>query len=479
MVMGELTQETELLVIGGGPGGYGAAFRAADLGLEVTLVDRTGSLGGECLFRGSIPSKSLLHVSELLHDLREAAHMGIAVDPPKIDIETLRAWKNKVTGGLADGLKYLCNKRGIQLIRGRAVFEGSQSARVFDADVGHIRFKHAILATGSETRPLPGKAFRPESRIMDSTGALNLLEVPGSLLVVGGGYVGLELGMVYAALGADVTLVEQSGGILPGVDRDLVAPLLRRLQTSFGRILFESSITEIGETEGGVSAKIKTPDGDQAFSFDRTLVAVGRTPRTKNLGLETTRVTLDDRGFVRVNERQRTNDPHIFAVGDAVGGMTLAHKATREGRVAAEVIAGQPSAFDARAIPAVVYTDPQVAWCGLTESAAKATGKNVRVEKFPWKASGRAVTMDAPDGLTKLILEPGSGRILGMGIVGRNAEALIAEGVLAVEMGALAEDLALSIHPHPTLSETEAEAAELFTGSATHLLKGKSTQNPS
>jgi len=470
MVMGELTQETEVLVIGGGPGGYAAAFRAADLGMEVTLVDRAGALGGECLFRGCIPTKSLLHVSELLYDVRQAGHLGIAIDPPKIDIDRLREWKNKVTGGLADGLAYLCKKRGIQLIRGRAVFEGSQSARVFDADVGHIRFKNAVLATGSEARPLRNMTFSPGSRIMDSTGALALRDLPGSLLVVGGGYVGLELGMVYDALGAEVTLVEQSPGILPGVDRDLTAPLLRRLKDSFTEILFHSTIAGIEEGANGVSATIRTPDGDHQRRFDRVLVAVGRRPRTEGVGLEATKVRLDDRGFVRVNDRQLTDDPHIYAAGDVTGGMMLAHKATREGKVAAEVIAGKPSAFDIRAIPAVVYTDPQVAVCGLTESAAKAAGKEVRVERFPWKASGRASTMDAPDGLTKLILEPGSGRILGVGVVGRHAEGLIAEGVLAVEMGALAEDLALSIHPHPTLSETEAEAAEMFTGSATHLL---------
>lgn len=470
MVMGELTQETEMLVIGGGPGGYAAAFRAADLGMEVTLVDRTGALGGECLFRGCIPTKSLLHVSELLYDVRQAGHMGIAIDPPKIDINRLRDWKSEVTSGLADGLAFLCKKRGIQLIRGRAVFEGSQSARIFDADVGHIRFRNAVLATGSEARTLQDMTFSPGSRIMDSTGALALRDLPGSLLIIGGGYVGLELGMVYGALGAGVTLVEQSPGILPGVDRDLAAPLLRRLKASFKEILFKSSITGLEEGADVVSATIRSPDGDHQRRFDRVLVAVGRRPRAEGLGLETTKVRLDDRGFVRVNDRQLTDDPRIYAAGDVTGGMMLAHKATREGKVAAEVIAGKPSAFDIRAIPAVVYTDPQVAWCGLTESTAKAAGKEVRVAKFPWKASGRASTMDAPDGLTKLILEPGSGRILGVGVVGRHAEGLIAEGVLAVEMGALAEDLALSIHPHPTLSETEAEAAEMFTGSATHLL---------
>lgn len=470
MVMGELTQETELLVIGGGPGGYAAAFRAADLGLDVTLVDRTGLLGGECLFRGCIPSKALLHVSELLYDVRHAAHMGITINPVKIDINLLQKWKNKVTSGLADGLAYLCKKRGIQLIQGQAIFEGSQSARIFDADVSHIRFEHAVLATGSEARPLPEMTFSPGSRIMDSNQALALQEIPGSLLVIGGGYIGLELGMVYNALGAEVTLVEQTPGILPGVDRDLTAPLLRRLKSSFEKILFESTITRLEEEAEIVSVAMKTPDGDYEHRFNQVLVAIGRRPRTDDMGLGATKIRLDDHGFIRIDDRQRTDDPSIFAVGDVTGGMMLAHKATREGKVAAEVITGKPSAFDARAIPAVVYTDPQVAWCGMTETTAKATGKKVRVEKFPWKASGRASTMDAPDGLTKLILDPESGRILGVGVVGRHAESLIAEGVLAVEMGALAEDLALSIHPHPTLSETEAEAAELFTGSATHLL---------
>ncbi len=470
MVMGELSLETELLVIGGGPGGYAAAFRAADLGLDVALVDKTGALGGECLFRGCIPSKSLLHVSELLYDVRHAGHMGISMPAPKIDVKALREWKNQVTGGLADGLAYLCKRRGIQLIRGKAVLEDSQSARIYDADVGHIRFKQAVLAPGSEARALPGTPFSPGSRIMDSSAALALEDIPESLLVIGGGYVGLELGMVYAALGSSVTLVEQSPGILAGVDRDLTGPLSRRLKNTFGEMLLNSSITRIEEIKDGVSVAVKTPEGDRDLHFARALVAIGRVPRTAGIGLEHTKITLDEHGFIRVNDRLQTDDPHIFAVGDATGGMMLAHKATREGKVAAEVIAGQPSAFDVQAIPAVVYTDPQVAWCGLTEVRAKSEGKKVRVERFPWKVSGRASTMDASDGLTKLVLDPGSGRILGMGVVGRHAEGLISEGVLAVEMGALAEDMALSIHPHPTLSETEAEAAELFSGSATHLL---------
>jgi dihydrolipoamide dehydrogenase len=462
MVMGELTQETELLVIGGGPGGYAAAFRAADLGLEVTLVDRAGALGGECLFRGCIPSKSLLHIAELIYDIQQAGHMGLSMAPPKIELSVLQKWKNQVTGELADGLTYQCKQRGIQLIQGRAVIESSQRARIYEADIAHIRFKHAVIATGSATRAILGKAFSPESRIMDSSAALALQEIPGSLLVIGGGYVGLELGMVYAALGGKVTLVENAVEILSGVDRDLVAPLVRRLKTTFEEMMFETTITGLEETETGVIATLKTPKAERTLEVDRVLVAVGRVPRTEGIGLETTKIRLDSRGFIRVDGQQRTDDPRIFAVGDVTGGMMLAHKASREGKVAAEVIAGKPSAFDARAIPAVVYTDPQIAWCGLTETAAKESGIAIRVEKFPWKASGRAFTMDARDGLTKLVLEPVSGRILGVGVVGRHAEDLIAEGVLAVEMGALAEDLALSIHPHPTLSETEAEAAALF-----------------
>lgn len=470
MVMGEFTVETELLVIGAGPGGYAAAFRAADLGLEVSMVDTGDRPGGVCLFRGCIPSKTLLHVAELLHDASAAERMGVTFGEPTIDLKRLRDWKNEVVDKLAGGLMELCKRRNVQLFKGRAAFESSNHVRIQDFQTGHIKFKHAILASGSRERPLPGFPFAKGGRIMGSTEALALEEIPGRLLVVGGGYVGVELGSVYASLGSRVTMIEGNGRLMPGADADLVQPLAKRLEALFESIHLKTRVKGVEEADGGVKVSFESQTGQETAVFDKVLVAIGREPNVKDLGLEKTGITLTDRGFVKVDERMRTEDARILAVGDVVGGAMLAHKAMHEGKVAAEVIAGLPSAFDFRAIPAVVFTDPQIAWCGLTEDEARASGRKVRVARFPWSASGRAVSMGVSKGLTKMIVDAESERVLGVGIVGRDAGEMISEGVLAIEMGALAEDLAMSIHPHPTLSEGEEEAAEAFLGSSTHIL---------
>jgi dihydrolipoamide dehydrogenase len=470
MVMGELSQEAEVLVIGSGPGGYAAAFRAADLGLDVTMVDTALRPGGVCLYKGCIPSKTFLFLSELIHDAQRAESMGITFGQPRIDLEALRTWKEKVIDQMAGGLVSLSNRRGVQVLKGRAEFESSDRVRLHDSEVSHIKFGHAILATGSYPTPFPGTEFKPGGRIMSSTGALALADIPESMLILGGGYVGLELGTVYAALGSRVSLVELEDRLLLGVDQDLVQPLHRKLETIFENIRLKTKVISLNENKNGVEVTFEGDADKTSQTFDRVLVAIGRKPASQHIGLENTKVELDEKGFVVVDDQMRTTDQRIFAVGDVVGGYMLAHKATREGKVAAEVIAGQPSAFDVRAMPAVVYTDPQIAWCGLTEEQARKENTKIDVQRFPWKFSGRATTMGAPEGLTKIIIDPGTQRILGVGITGRNTEGLISEGVLAIEMGALVEDMALSIHPHPTLSETEGEAAEIFMGSATHIL---------
>jgi dihydrolipoamide dehydrogenase len=472
--MGDMILETDLLVIGGGPGGYAAAFRAADLGIDVTLVDTADRPGGECLYRGCIPSKSLLCLSQLLRDARRATRMGITFGDPRIDIAALRQWKQDVIDKLSRGLMTLVEKRGVQYVKGRAYFETSASARIRDSEINRIDFKHAVIATGSSPAPIPSVQWKAGSRIMNSDQALALADIPPSLLIVGGGYIGLELGAVYSALGSRVTLVEQGDRILSGADPDVVQPLAQHVGKLFHDIHLKTTVESLTETPDSVSAVVSGMGGIEEKSFDRVLIAVGRSPNSGGLGLENTRVILNERGFIEVDDRQRTADPAIFAVGDVAGGYMLAHKATREGKVAAEVIAGKASAFDVRAIPAVVFTDPQVAWCGMTEQQAAREHRPVKIERFPWRYSGRAVSMDAAEGVTKIIADPGTGRILGAGICGRDAEGLIAEAVLAIEMGALTEDLALVIHAHPTLSETEGEAAEMFFGSATHVVKGKS-----
>jgi len=469
MVMGDLPVETQVLVLGAGPGGYAAAFRAADLGLDVTLVSDEERPGGVCLHRGCIPSKALLQLAELRATAAEAAEHGLDFGTPSWDLDAVRSWKDAVVDRLTEGLVKLCDERGVQWIQGRGRFAGPDRLLLKGSDYSSVTFEHAIIATGSRPIAPPGLAIHEEGRVMSSTGALALADVPERLLVIGGGYVGLELGLVYAALGSRITLVEMSDRLLPGADADLVEPLQEHLTEQFDAIHLETKVNGAEEDASGVSVMLDGTDSADEQRFDRVLVAVGRQPNTEDLGLDEAGVETDDQGFIRVDAQRRTTLDQIYAIGDAAGGMQLAHEAMHEGRVAAEVIAGQPAAFDARAIPAVVYTDPQIAWCGLTEQAAAQQGREVRVSRFPWRASGRALTLCAVNGLTKLVLDPESGRVLGCGIVGRGAEDLIAEAMLAVEMGALAEDLALGIHPHPTLSETLGEAAQRFTGGATHL----------
>ncbi len=467
MVMGEMTQDVEVVVIGGGPGGYAAAFRAADLGFDVMLVSDDPRLGGVCLHRGCIPSKTLLHVSQLLYDTRHAETLGLRFNEPEIHLDQVRAFKDSVVDRLADGLTRLADKRGVQVVHGRGIFEDSRTLRLEGADLARARFDHAIIATGSKPTSLPGTEFG--GRIMDSTVALTLPDVPSRLLIVGGGYVGLELGSVYATLGSQVTIVEMLDRLIAQADPDLARPLIRRIDQITEAVYTHTKVAAMVEHEDDVEV---TFDGDveQTERFERVLVAVGRRPNSHDLGLENIQVEVDGEGFIEVDERRRTADPRIYAIGDVVGGAMLAHKAMYEGRVAVEAIAEQPAAFDPAAIPAVVYTDPALAWAGLTELEAESRGIEIEVARFPWVASGRALTMDVPEGLTKIVADPRSGRVLGFGIVGRNAGEMISEGVLAIEMGALAEDLALTMHPHPTLAETHGEVAELFLGSAVHLL---------
>lgn len=466
--MPDVPDHSELLVIGGGPGGYAAAFRAADLDLDVTLVTDEEQLGGVCLLRGCIPSKALLELTDLLLLADESKARGLSFSAPEVDLDRMREWKRDVVGHLVGGLEGLAEARGIRIVRARASFDGPDQVTVsVDGEQRQLGFDHAIVATGSTPMPLPDTDFG--ARILDSATALELPDIPERLLVVGGGYVGLELGTVYAALGSSVTLVEMTGSLLPTADQELVGPLADRIEDRFEAVHLETAVTEMVEEDERVRVSFEGSEAAQAASFDRVLVAIGRHPNTAELGLDTTEVELDDDGFVRVDESRRTSEPTIFAVGDVAGGYQLAHEAFHEGVVAAEAAAGQAAVFDARAVPAVVYTDPQLAWCGLTEPDAAERDIEVEVVRFPWQASGRAVTLGAGEGLTKLVCEPGSGRILGVGVVGRRAESLITEGVLAVEMGAVLEDLARSVAPHPTLSETLHEAAQVGLGRPLHV----------
>ncbi len=470
-----MSEKIKLTVIGGGPGGYAAAFLAADLGMDVTLIDLDKNPGGVCLYRGCIPSKALLHVAKLIHEAEQAKNWGIEFGKPKIDINKLRDFKNNVVEKLTSGLGQISKQRKINFIQGRASFINSSTLKIKKVDGKTIEhsFEKAIIATGSVITTIPSLNIQSK-RLLNSTSALDLPEIPKSLLVIGGGYIGLELGSVYEALGTKVSVVEMMPGLLPGADRDLVNYLSMRIKKSFAEVMLNSKVLEMKEVKDGISVKIQDDKGNVTDKvYDYVLMSIGRKPETKGLGLENTKVTLTDRDWIKVDKQLRTTDPNIFAIGDIAGEPMLAHKASHEGRVAVEVIAGHKVAFEPLAIPAVVFTDPEIAWAGITEEQAKKDGIKYEVAKFPWAASGRAVTLDRNDGVTKLIIDPDTQRLIGIGICGPGAGELIAEGVLAIEMGANVTDLKLTIHPHPTLSETIMDAAEVFFGQSSHFYKPK------
>ncbi|HZJ31566.1 MAG TPA: dihydrolipoyl dehydrogenase [Vicinamibacterales bacterium] len=463
----------QLVVLGAGPGGYAAAFYAADLGMRVALVDEEKNPGGVCLYRGCIPSKALLHVAKVIDEAKHAGNWGVTFTEPKVDIDKLRGFKQGVVDKLTAGVGSIAKMRKVTFVQGRATLTGPTSMSVAGpGGTTELQFEHLILATGSHPTKIPTLSL-DSPRMMDSTSGLEIPDVPKSLLVIGGGYIGLELGTVYATLGSKVSVVEMTPGLLPGADRDLVGVLEKRLKNLFASIMLNTKVVKVALANEGAGIRV-TFEGDVADKeqvFDRVLVAVGRRPNSKIPGLETTKVKVAANGFIETDAQRRTAEPNIFAVGDVAGEPMLAHKASHEARVAVEVIAGHKAVFEPQAIPAVVFTDPEIAWCGMTEVQAQASGIDFEVAKFPWGALGRAITIDRPDGLTKLILEKGTGRILGVGVAGSGAGELIAEGVLAIEMGATAEDLKLVIHPHPTLSETLMESAEVFFGQSTHVYK--------
>jgi dihydrolipoamide dehydrogenase len=458
----------DVVVLGAGPGGYTAAFRAADLGLSVALVERYPTLGGVCLNVGCIPSKALLHTASVIEEATAMEQHGVSFGDPVIDVDKLRAFKDGVVGKLTGGLAGMAKQRKVDVIQGRASFTGANGLNVDSDDKPReISFANAVIAVGSQSMELPGLPWG-DPRLMDSTAALALEEIPGRLLVIGGGIIGLEMACVYDALGSDVTVVELTPGLMPGCDTDLVKPLQRRIAKRYQAIHLETRVTGIDAEDDGLVAHF---EGKYTGSekFDRVLVAVGRTPNGGNINAETAGVSVSERGFIDTDSQMRTNVPHIFAIGDVVGQPMLAHKATHEGKVAAEVCAGLKSAFDARVIPSVAYTDPEIAWVGVTESEAKEAGVEFGVGKFPWAASGRALGNDRPEGFTKLLFDKRTERIIGAGIVGPSAGDLISECALAIEMGAEAADIGLTVHPHPTLSESVGMAAEVFEGTITDL----------
>ena len=466
---------TKLAVIGGGPGGYVAAFKAADLGLDVTLIDEEVNPGGVCLYRGCIPSKALLHIAKLLNESREAKKWGVKFAEPEIDLHRLREWKNEVITKMTGGLGQLVKARKLKHIQGRARFVDAHTLHIdkADGDKDQLQFENAILATGS--RPAVPGVFRLDTdRIMDSTGALELNDIPASMLVVGGGIIGMELGQAYAALGTKVSVVEMLPGLIPPADRDLVKPLQNKVVERFEEVMLNTQLTQLEEGPDGLTVHLQDPDGKKsAKTYDKILLSVGRVPNSGDIGLETTAITVDERNYVQVDGQMRTAEPSVFAIGDLVGA-GLAHTASHQGAMVSEVIAGHDKLiFEPNAIPSVVYTDPEIAWCGLTEEEAKKIGRRIKVARFPWAASGRATTQDTNDGVTKLLIDPETDRVLGVGIAGSGAGELIAEGVLAIETAALASDIQLSIHPHPTLSETVMEAAEVHYGQSPHLYAPK------
>jgi dihydrolipoamide dehydrogenase len=462
-----------VIVLGAGPGGYAAAFYAADLGMQVTLVDEEKNPGGVCLYRGCIPSKALLHVAKVVDESKHAGAWGVDFGTPKIDLDKLRAYKNSVVEKLTSGTGQIAKLRKVNYVQGRATLTGPTSMSVKTAaGVQDVKADYIVLATGSYPTKIPGLNV-DSPRLLDSTGALDLPAIPKTMLVVGGGYIGLELGSVYAALGTKVSVVEMTPTLLPGADRDLVKPLQQRIEKTYAKVMLSTKVTGMVAAKSGIAV---TFDGDGApasETYEYVLVAIGRRPNSKIDGLDTTKVKVDAKGFIETDGQRRTAEPTMFAIGDVAGEPMLAHKASHEARVAIEAIAGHKTVFEPAAIPAVVFTDPEIAWAGLTEAEAEKTGRKVEVTRFPWPASGRAIAIDRVDGVTKLVIDPDSGRILGVGMTGSGAGELIAEGVLAIEMGATAEDLKLTIHPHPTLTETVMEAAEVFFGQATHVYRPK------
>ena len=465
----------QVVVIGGGPGGYAAAFLAADLGLKTTLINPDVNPGGVCLYRGCIPSKALLHVAKLIYESREAKEWGVQFAEPKIDLAGVRKFKEDTVNKLTGGVGQLTKLRKIDYIRGMAKFDDAHTLTVTKTDGGtdKVAFEHAILATGSKPIQIP-KLTIDSPNLIDSSGALELKDIPKTMLVVGGGYIGLEMGTVYASLGTKVSVVEMTPGLLPGADRDLVAILQRRLGTIFDKIMLNTTVTKLEKKGDQIKVSFEGDAADPKEQvFDKVLMAVGRRPISQDLGLENTKAEIDQKGFVKVNEARQTAEPSIYAIGDVAGEPMLAHKASHEGRTAAEAISGKRVAFEPRAIPAVIFTDPEIAWCGLTEAEAKQQNLNINVAKFPWAASGRALTLGRTDGLTKMIFDAETEELLGVGIVGKDAGELISEGVLAMEMAATATDIGLTIHPHPTLSETLMEASEIFHGLATHVYRPK------
>lgn len=467
-------QHAQLVVLGGGPGGYPAAFAASDHGMKVVLVDEGLKPGGVCLNRGCIPSKALLHVAKLINEAAESEDCGVTFSRPVIDLDKLRSFKNSVIGNLSGGIEGLCKARGVELIKARGTFLNSDSMELKfpDGTVKTLSFDHCIIATGSQP-VMPPMFALGDDRIMDSTGALELKDIPRRLLIIGGGYIGLEMGSVYAALGSAITVVEMTSGLLPGADRDLVTPLQKRLTHQFSAIHLNTKVAKLEPTPEGIVASLEGEGVEPRQVFDRVLVSVGRRPNSRGLGLEHTKVQIDEKGFLKIDRNQRTADPKLMAIGDVAGEPMLAHKATREAKIAAETLLGEPVEFDNIAIPAVVFTDPELAWVGITEAEAKAQGKEVLVHRFPWAASGRAQSLARTEGITKIIVDPVKERVLGVGIVGPGAGEMIAEAGLAIEMGATARDLADTIHAHPTLSETLMEAAEGILGQPTHTFRPK------
>ena len=460
----------EVLVLGAGPGGYTAAFRAADLGKQVVLVDRGAALGGVCLNVGCIPSKALLHAAKVIAETKEMSSHGLAFAAPRIDLDALRAWKDGVVGRLTRGLAGLAKQRKVTVLTGTGQFTSGTTVEVTagDGTPTTVGFEQAIIAAGSEPATLP---FIPhhDPRVIDSTGALALAGVPRRLLIIGGGIIGLEMATVYAELGARITVVELMDQLIPGADADIVAPLAKRIGRQYEKVYLSTQVTGVQAGEDGLVISFSGPKAPATDTFDSVLVAVGRRPNGGAIGADRAGVLVDERGFIPVDKQQRTNVPHIFAIGDVVGQPMLAHKATHEGRVAAEAAAGRPSRLDAKAIPSVAYTDPEVAWVGLTEAEARSAGIRYGTGVFPWAASGRSLTLGRNEGITKVLFAEDTDRILGCGIVGPNAGDLIAEAALAIELGADAADIGRTVHPHPTLSETIGLAAEAFEGVITDL----------